>query len=260
MAYARPRLCKLLPSPNMDFPNLIEPRDGCLRPASLPRSIQQVVFIHHQHIMNWETRANHRSAVIESVAESLAAVLKSKHKLDQVPLEIIRRIVVSGPCENALVLCCVNRKLREICYDPLLFKDIVGNGNGSNHPESTSWWNTAVGTTDEKASVAARWALADSRANAANFEMPPSTGNIKKTLDWLVPLLIVGRKSLLCQCSQLLKLQRSRKSKVGSDVGAPTSLSSRVADREPGYGRFLLCLPDDAILCMESARTQRHAA
>lgn len=123
--------------------------------------------------------------------------MTSPLRLDNLPIEIIHRIVTTGTCRKALCLAAVNQRLHSICYEPLLFEELVETGFGRTLSKSVDWWERAVGSDRKNTNLAARWALADQLAAEVMGRSWESPMNLR-TLEWLVPLLTVGRKPFRC--------------------------------------------------------------
>ena len=119
--------------------------------------------------------------------------MTSPPRLDSLPIEIIHRIVTAGTCRIALCLAAVNQRLHSICYEPLLFEELVGTRVERTLSKSADWWERAVGSDRQNTNLAARWALADELA-AEVVGRPWESPMNMRTLEWIVPLLTVGRK------------------------------------------------------------------
>lgn len=113
--------------------------------------------------------------------------------LDELPGEIVLRIAAAGICSTALSLAATNRKLRELCYQPLLFKQIVETSSQEISDELGQWWVRATGNDRGDTSLAAKWALADEMATKA-LKANVNTFN-KESQDWLIPLIVSGREN-----------------------------------------------------------------
>lgn len=108
-------------------------------------------------------------------------------KLDELPIEIVRRIASIGACEAALALSKVNRTLRAACHDTLVYKAIINNRNGNGGSE---WKHNLPLSVESPVSSWARYALADSLATHGNIlSLAP-----RSTIPWAPQLLVYHRK------------------------------------------------------------------
>ena len=83
-------------------------------------------------------------------------------KFDQLPTEVLRRIISLSTCEAALALLRVSTRLHRLCNDRLVFKSII-----ENRPEGkVPTWQCPPLSIDAPTSTWARYALADSKAVA----------------------------------------------------------------------------------------------
>ena len=93
-------------------------------------------------------------------------------RLDRLPLEVLRLIVSVGTCEAVLALSEVNKILRAVCYDPLVYKAVIDNCNRNRRRR---WQHHLPLSMESPVSSWARYALADSKAaNLAALETATS--------------------------------------------------------------------------------------
>ncbi|ORY63290.1 uncharacterized protein BCR38DRAFT_410230 [Pseudomassariella vexata] len=99
---------------------------------------------------------------------------KELYHLVSFPYEMLQRIVILGPCENAIALSRVWRKFHQVCRDPPTYTGIVQSGNRISHdvlPKSwtdhdlqpfleslTDWWTEAGLHHEKDATIVAQWA------------------------------------------------------------------------------------------------------
>ena len=107
-------------------------------------------------------------------------------KLDQLPMEVLHRIISLCTCEAALALMKVNTLLHRACNDSLVFKSVLENRHGGELP---TWQFTAL-SIDSPTSTWARYALADSKAAAR-----PSKPWIDGFTSWAPHLMALHRMS-----------------------------------------------------------------
>ena len=126
--------------------------------------------------------------------EGKAQIQGERHNLGNLPQELLLGITTIGPCESALALSQVNKRLSSICKQPVIYRDIIEdrleydsiarNGNG------IKWHNTASVDLQADVSVWARWSLADSRARAASGDNDVALKNASlELLEWEPHLL-----------------------------------------------------------------------
>lgn len=110
-------------------------------------------------------------------------------KLDELPVEIVRRIASVGACEAALALSKVNTTLHAACHDTLVYRAIINNRNGNGGSE---WNHNLPLSIESPVSSWARYALADSLAPQGNI----SSLTPRLTTIWAPQLLVYHRKLL----------------------------------------------------------------
>ncbi len=155
----------------------------------------------------------------------------SRHRLDNLPIEVIHRIVVTGSCKTTLSFAAANRRLHSICYQHLLFRKLVEARHGESLSEPMSWWKRATGSNSKDIGLAARWAFADELASGFTSRTCSSPMSAK-TLEWVIPLLIVGRKLYLCSATLMSFTHRARSCKPNSASQVPQArwLSRGIGD------------------------------
>lgn len=119
-------------------------------------------------------------------ADNTVAHIRS---LQDLPVEILHRILIHGSAESTLALCKVNRKLRSICYDPLVFLHIIREDTRTGSSRNKQWTKRLDLDHETDAGVLAKWALADSKARGVCLI---NTANV---LRWLPQLQIAGGMS-----------------------------------------------------------------
>ena len=108
-------------------------------------------------------------------------------KLDELPIEIVRRIASVGACEAVLALSKVNKTLHAACHDTLVYKAIIDNRNGNGGLE---WNHNLPLSMESPVSSWACYALADSLAPQGNI----SSLTPRSILSWAPQLLVYHRK------------------------------------------------------------------
>ena len=119
-------------------------------------------------------------------------IMSETHKLDTLPVEIIRRITSHGPCESTLSLLKVNRALHSACNDRLVFKSIIDNGNGST--SDLPIWKCTL-PLDSPVTLWARYALADSKACIMPSDASGAGGDRWNDFADVVPQLMASHRT-----------------------------------------------------------------
>ncbi len=79
--------------------------------------------------------------------EGKAQTQAGLHNLGNLPLELLHRITTIGPCESALTLSQVNKRLSSICRQAFIYRDIIEDklkyDSIARNNNGIKWHNTA---------------------------------------------------------------------------------------------------------------------
>ena len=123
-------------------------------------------------------------------------IMHTTSRLEELPAEILQRILALGNCENALAFLRTNRSLRLIANDRQVFKSIIDIRNGYRGQR----WTRLPLTLESPIIDWARYALADSKVRSlplqpSNDLHPNGHPNLttSDTSRWLPHLILSHR-------------------------------------------------------------------